>query len=154
MRALQHEFGLQRIAVVDVDGHHGDGTQDELYKEPVLYVSLHRYDGRFYPGTGGYDQLGTGAGYGYTANVPLPRRCGDAPYLYALHHLVAPLLRILDRPHWDGVHALALLISEVTGAAARLALSLESPLREQLIVQHKRMLTATLESTKLARKAT
>ena len=67
--------------------------------------------------------------------------------------LVPPLLRILDRPKWDGVHALALLISEVTGAAARLALSLESPLREQLIVQHKRMLTATLESTKLQRKS-
>jgi AcrR family transcriptional regulator len=62
--------------------------------------------------------------------------------------LVPPLLRILDRPHWDGVHALALLVSEVTGAAARLALALESPLREQLIAQHKHMLTATLEAHK------
>ncbi|MEP6502162.1 MAG: TetR/AcrR family transcriptional regulator [Betaproteobacteria bacterium] len=60
--------------------------------------------------------------------------------------LVPPLLHILDRPHWDGVHALALLVSEVTGAAARLALALESPLREQLIAQHKGMLTATLEA--------
>lgn len=66
--------------------------------------------------------------------------------------LVPPLLRLLDRPHWDGVHALALLISEVTGAAARLALALESPLREQLIAQHKRMLTATLEAHKSRRK--
>jgi len=66
--------------------------------------------------------------------------------------LVPPLLRILDRPHWNGVHALALLISEVTGAAARLALSLESPLREQLIAQHKTMLTATLEAHKSPRK--
>ncbi len=62
--------------------------------------------------------------------------------------LVPPLLRLLDRPHWDGVHALALLVSEVTGAAARLALALASPLREQLIVQHKAMLTATLEAHK------
>ena len=93
VRALQQEFGLQRIAVVDVDGHHGDGTQEELYHEPVLYISLHRYDGRFYPATGRADEVGAGAGHGYTANVPLPRRCGDEPYLYALHRLVAPLLR-------------------------------------------------------------
>lgn len=93
VRALQQEFGRRRIAIVDVDGHHGDGTQEELYHEPVLYVSLHRYDGRFYPATGGVDEIGTGAGHGYTANVPLPRRCGNEPYLYALHHLVAPLLR-------------------------------------------------------------
>ena len=66
--------------------------------------------------------------------------------------LVPPLLRILDRPHWNGVHALALLVSEVTGAAARLALALESPLREQLIAQHKTMLTATLEAHKSPRK--
>jgi acetoin utilization protein AcuC len=93
VRALQREFGVRRIAVVDVDGHHGDGTQEELYREPVLYVSLHRYDGRFYPATGAVGELGEGPGYGYTANVPLPRRCGDGPYLYALRTLVAPLLR-------------------------------------------------------------
>jgi len=93
VRALQDEFGLRRIAVVDVDGHHGDGTQEELYHEPVLYISLHRYDGRFYPGTGTTGELGAGAGLGYTANVPLPRRCGDEPYLYALRDLVVPLLR-------------------------------------------------------------
>jgi AcrR family transcriptional regulator len=66
--------------------------------------------------------------------------------------LVPPLLRILNRPPWDGVHALALLVSELTGAAARLALALESPLREQLIDQHKGMLTATLEAHKSHRK--
>ena len=79
VRALQREFGARRIAVVDVDGHHGDGTQEELYHEPVLYVSLHRYDGRFYPATGTVGDLGEGPGYGYTANVPLPRRCGSLP---------------------------------------------------------------------------
>jgi len=66
--------------------------------------------------------------------------------------LVVPLLRLLGRPHWDGVHALSLLISEVTGAAARLALALESPLREQLIAQHKAMLAATLEAHRSHRK--
>ena len=67
--------------------------------------------------------------------------------------LVPPLLRLLGRPHWDGVHALALLISEVTGAAARLALALESPLRDQLIAQHKSMLAATLEAHKARRRS-
>jgi AcrR family transcriptional regulator len=67
--------------------------------------------------------------------------------------LVAPLLHLLGRPKWGGVHALSLLVSEVTGAAARLALALESPLREQLIAQHKAMLVATLESHKARGKA-
>ena len=66
--------------------------------------------------------------------------------------LVPSLLRLLGRPHWDGVRVLALLISEVTGAAARLAMSLDSPLREQLVAQHKAMLVATLESHKTHRK--
>lgn len=92
VRALQREFALRRIAVVDVDGHHGDGTQAELYHEPILYISLHRYDGRFYPATGTVEETGADAGAGYTVNVPLPRRCGDGPYLYALHELVGPLL--------------------------------------------------------------
>jgi len=93
VRVLQRDYGLSRIAVLDVDGHHGDGTQTELYEEPILYISLHRYDGRFYPATGSADEMGSGPGLGYTVNVPLPRRCGDAPYLLALHKLVAPLLR-------------------------------------------------------------
>ncbi len=67
--------------------------------------------------------------------------------------MVPPLLRVLGRRQWDGVHALALLLSEVTGAAARLALGFESPLREQLIAQHKQMLTHTLDAHKARRKA-
>ena len=60
--------------------------------------------------------------------------------------LVVPLQRILRRDDRDVVYPLALLVSEVTGAAARLALALESPLREQLIARHKAMLMATLEA--------
>ena len=60
--------------------------------------------------------------------------------------LVAPLQRILRRDERDVLYPLALLVSEVTGAAARLALALESPLREQLIARHKAMLVATLEA--------
>jgi AcrR family transcriptional regulator len=60
--------------------------------------------------------------------------------------LVTPLQRILRRDDRDVLYPLALLVSEVTGAAARLALALESPLREQLIARHKAMLVATLEA--------
>ncbi len=93
VRALQREFGLRRIAVVDVDGHHGDGTQALLYDEPILTISLHQYDGRFYPRTGALEETGRGAGAGYTLNVPLLRRTGDAAYRRAFEAIVVPRLR-------------------------------------------------------------
>ncbi len=92
-RALQREFGLGHIAIVDLDGHHGDGTQAMLYNEPILKISFHQYDGRFYPGTGTVDELGVGDGYGYSVNVPLPRGTGDRAYLEAFDAVVPPLLR-------------------------------------------------------------
>ncbi|HEY8477833.1 MAG TPA: acetoin utilization protein AcuC [Chloroflexota bacterium] len=91
VRRLQR-LGYRRVAVVDVDGHHGDGTQELLYDEPVLVVSLHRYGNGFYPKTGGIDEVGVGAGYGYTVNVPLPPRVGDVAYLEAFDAVVLPLL--------------------------------------------------------------
>jgi acetoin utilization protein AcuC len=93
VRVLQWEFGMRRIAVVDIDGHHGDGTQALLYREPVLVISTHRYGGRFYPGTGCADERGDGPGLGYTVNVPLPRACGDDAFLLALHDVVEPALQ-------------------------------------------------------------
>ncbi len=93
VRVLQRDFGLTRIAVVDIDGHHGDGTQALLYDESILTISLHQYDGRFYPGTGRVEEIGRGAGTGYSVNVPLPRRVGDATYLAAFDAVVPPLLR-------------------------------------------------------------
>ncbi|MGH2369651.1 MAG: acetoin utilization protein AcuC [Chloroflexota bacterium] len=90
---LRHEFGLSRVAVVDVDGHHGDGTQELLYDQPVLKLSLHQYDGRFFPGTGSIDEVGWGNGYGYTVNVGLPRHTGDAGYLSAFGAVVPRALR-------------------------------------------------------------
>lgn len=92
-RLLQREYGLERIAILDLDGHHGDGTQAIFWREPVLTLSLHRYDGRFFPGTGHQDELGEGPGLGYAVNVPLLRGTGDEPWLYALRELVAPALR-------------------------------------------------------------
>src|SRR4029079_12271078 len=62
--------GLQRVAIVDIDVHHGNGTQWMFYDDPkVLYVSTHQYP--FYPGTGAADEVGRGPGKGFTFNVPL-----------------------------------------------------------------------------------
>ena len=92
VRRLQRDFGLQRIAVIDCDGHHGDGTQTIFYQEPVLTISLHRYDGRFYPRTGLAEERGDGPGLGYNLNLPLTRGAGDDAYLYALDAAVLPRL--------------------------------------------------------------
>jgi acetoin utilization protein AcuC len=93
VRWLQKEHHLTRIAVVDIDGHHGDGTQSIFYREPVLTVSLHRYGQRFYPGTGGVGERGEGSGEGFNINVPLPAGTGDRPYLHAYRSIVVPALR-------------------------------------------------------------
>jgi len=99
-RHLQRRHGLKRIAIVDVDGHHGDGTQRIFYKEPILTISLHRYGGgilgRFYPGTGTVDELGEGEGKGYSVNVPLPMGTSDEAYLEAFNEIVPPLIEKYD----------------------------------------------------------
>lgn len=93
VKHLQREHDLERIAIVDVDGHHSDGTQELLYDEPILKISLHQYDGSFYPGTGRIEEVGRGRGLGYMVNVPLPRRVYDEAYLYAFEELVFPLIK-------------------------------------------------------------
>ncbi len=81
-----------RVAIVDWDVHHGNGTQWIFYGEPrVLYVSLHRYP--FYPGTGAASELGSAAGKGANLNVPLPAGATDALYLAAFERVVLPKLR-------------------------------------------------------------
>ena len=71
--------GLSRVAVVDIDVHHGNGTQWMFYADPkVLYVSTHQFP--FYPGTGAADETGTGPGKGFTFNVPLAAGATDADY--------------------------------------------------------------------------
>ncbi len=64
--------GLERILIVDWDVHHGNGTQDCFYTDPrVHFLSIHRYGHLFYPGTGAADEIGEGAGRGFTCNVPM-----------------------------------------------------------------------------------
>lgn len=81
VRRWQKHYGYKKIAILDVDGHHGDGTQALLYEEDILKISLHMYDGRFFPGTGSLAERGAGAGYGYSLNLPLARFSTDREYL-------------------------------------------------------------------------
>ncbi|WP_157058800.1 histone deacetylase family protein [Ignicoccus islandicus] len=79
----------KRVAYLDFDAHHGNGTQEIFYeRDDVLTVSIHAYFPGFYPGTGHYSELGRGNGYGYSLNVPLPPWAGDEAYLKALELIV------------------------------------------------------------------
>jgi acetoin utilization deacetylase AcuC-like enzyme len=74
--------GLSRVAIVDIDVHHGNGTQWIFYDDSrVLYVSTHQFP--FYPGTGAASEMGTGKGAGFTFNIPLPAGSTDADYAKA-----------------------------------------------------------------------
>ncbi len=89
---LRLRHGLERLAVVDFDVHHGNGTQHLFEaRSDVLFVSLHQYP--FYPGSGAAAETGTGAGSGATLNVPLPVGTGDDSYLSAFDRQVIPALR-------------------------------------------------------------
>ena len=83
--------GAARVAVVDIDVHHGNGTQAAFYEDPsVLYVSTHQYP--FYPGTGAASEKGRGAGEGFTVNVPLAAGTADAAFEDAYRTVVIPSL--------------------------------------------------------------
>ena len=85
-RFAQRELGLARVAILDWDVHHGNGTQDTFWDDSsVFFASLHQWP--FYPGTGG-----PGDGNATTLNVPLPAGSGDARVLEAMERVVAPTL--------------------------------------------------------------
>ena len=89
-RCAQQELGLSRIAIVDFDVHHGNGTEAIFRDDPsVLFVSLHQWP--FYPGTGG-----PGTSDEHTLNVPLVAGSGDAEYLDAFRDRVEPTVRAFD----------------------------------------------------------
>jgi len=81
----------ERVAIVDYDAHHGNGTQDIFYEDPrVLYVSLHEWP--LYPGTGALDEVGAGAGAGTTLNIPFPAGTAGDVYRRAVDELVVPAI--------------------------------------------------------------
>jgi acetoin utilization deacetylase AcuC-like enzyme len=92
-RHAQDVRGVERIAIVDWDVHHGNGTQAAFYTDPgVLTISIHQ-DNVFPPNSGSLDERGDGAGAGYALNVPLPPGTGDGGYLHAFDEVVIPAVR-------------------------------------------------------------
>jgi acetoin utilization deacetylase AcuC-like enzyme len=85
--------GLSRVAIVDWDVHHGNGTEHAFYSDPaVLTVSIHQ-DNNYPPGSGAIGDTGSGAGEGYNINVPLPPGSGVGAYIATFDRVVAPALR-------------------------------------------------------------
>jgi acetoin utilization deacetylase AcuC-like enzyme len=83
--------GLERVAIVDYDVHHGNGTQWSFYGDSsVLFVSSHQYP--YYPGTGAADEIGTGSGTGFTVNLPLAAGATDADYARVYDAIAWPIL--------------------------------------------------------------
>jgi len=89
--AARQEYGLKRVAIVDWDVHHGNGTEQIFFEDPaVLFISVHQSPA--YPGTGQISDVGRGAGAGYNINIPLPGGSGDADYLLCLEKVIVPVL--------------------------------------------------------------
>jgi acetoin utilization deacetylase AcuC-like enzyme len=90
---LLRNFKLERILILDIDAHHGNGTQEIFYdSNKVLYVSLHQ-DPLEFPGTGFIDDVGEGKGLGYTVNIPLPFGISDKIYFKAFNQIVVPVIQ-------------------------------------------------------------
>lgn len=122
LRAEGPAYGIERVAYVDVDVHHGDGVQMAFYDDPqVLTVSLHQHPLTLFPGTGLPTEVGRGAAAGTAVNVALPPGTGDAGWLRAFHAVVPSVLRAFrpqllvsqcgcDTHHEDPLADLALTI--------------------------------------------
>ncbi len=89
---LLAEGRARKIAILDYDVHHGNGTQDAFYaRRDVLYVSTHQFP--LYPGTGHWRDMGSGDGFGHTVNLSLPPGSGDLVYSAALSQVIEPAVR-------------------------------------------------------------
>jgi len=91
---LRQAYAIDRVAIVDTDCHHGDGTQDIYWHDPdTLFISIHQ-DGRtLYPGTGFPDELGGINAVGKTLNIPLPPNTSEEGFLYTVKNIVMPILK-------------------------------------------------------------
>lgn len=118
------ESGVQRVAYVDVDVHHGDGVQAVFWDDPrVLTISLHQHPHTLYPGTGWPDEVGEGAGEGFAVNVALPAGIRDEGWLRALHSVVPQLLASFQPQVLVSQHGCD---SHVLDPLANMALSLDA----------------------------
>ncbi len=90
---LRHAYGVKRVAIIDTDCHHGDGTQDIYWHDKdTLFVSIHQ-DGRtLYPGSGAAEEAGGPNAYGTTLNIPLPPYTSQEGFLYVIQEAILPIL--------------------------------------------------------------
>jgi acetoin utilization deacetylase AcuC-like enzyme len=92
---LKHAHGAKRVMIVDIDAHHGNGTQAAFdQSREVLFFSMHQFP--CYPGTGNYGEVGQGPGEGYSVNVPLDKGMGDIEFGRVIQRLVEPLARAYE----------------------------------------------------------
>lgn len=90
-----HHGGAARVAILDWDAHHGNGTQDVFWEDPqVLFMSVHQFP--FYPGTGDVTETGGASADGLTVNVPLPAGSGEDAYARAFEEVFVPAARKFD----------------------------------------------------------
>jgi acetoin utilization deacetylase AcuC-like enzyme len=93
---LALDSGCQKVVVIDIDVHYGNGTAEGFYRSnKVLTISLHMNHGSWgpsHPQNGSVDELGEGEGFGYNMNIPLPNGTGDKGYVYAMTELVLPAI--------------------------------------------------------------
>ncbi|RJX32044.1 MAG: histone deacetylase [Oxalobacter sp.] len=90
---IRQKYGVRRIAIVDTDCHHGDGSQDIFWHDPdILFISMHQ-DGRtLYPGSGFPDELGGPNAFGTTINLPMPPGTCEEGFLYVLDEIIMPIV--------------------------------------------------------------
>ena len=94
-RYAREVLGINRVAVLDWDVHHGNGTQDILYADPsILFISFHQWP--LYPGSGWIDETGVGEGRGFTVNLPMPPGSGDREHLEGFNAIAGPILDQFD----------------------------------------------------------
>lgn len=93
-RHMQQQYGVKRVAIIDWDVHHGNGT-NEFFAEDntVLFFSMHRFDRNgFFPGTGVFEDTGKSEGKGFSVNVPLDKGYGDLDVCHIMRYIVCPLM--------------------------------------------------------------
>jgi acetoin utilization deacetylase AcuC-like enzyme len=94
-RYLKETYGVRKVMIVDIDVHHGNGTQAVFYDaKDVLYVSMHQFPA--FPGTGNFGEVGGGEGEGFTVNIPMGKGHGDADFSKVIYFMVNPLAQAYE----------------------------------------------------------
>ncbi|MBN1878190.1 MAG: histone deacetylase [Anaerolineae bacterium] len=142
-RVAQQQRDIERVAIVDFDVHHGNGTQPMTEEDPtILFISTHQYP--FYPGTGGLHEIGKGAGEGYTVNLPLRVGVDDAGFVDLYREIVIPSLQRFKPDlmlvsagydaHWDDPLAgLALSLAGYAAISKMLVMAAETLCQGRII---------------------